>query len=105
MRNLVELLLDRSRNRRVRMPVQIRPDRRVRIQILAPLGIAQHRALARFNNDRLLGEPILHLRERMPEVAMVFIRERVHQTPPEKTRCPLPHAPRTPSPATAPSPS
>ena len=35
------------------------------------LGVAQHRALAVDNHDRLAPEPVAHLREWVPEVSVV----------------------------------
>ncbi len=56
------------------MTMQVGPNRRVRINVLPPLRILKHRPFTRLNDDRLLSlQPILHLRERMPEVTMIFL--------------------------------
>ena len=73
MRDPVELILDGLCNLRVLMTMEIRPDRGIRIDILAPVHVPQN--CDRLNDDGLFSHPVLHLRERMPEVAMVLVSE------------------------------
>src|SRR5256885_17230579 len=58
--------------------VQVRPDGRVGIQIFTALRVAQHRAFAGYNEDRLAPPPNAHLRKRMPDVTAVELGKLVH---------------------------
>ena len=71
MRNPVELVLDGLRNFRMPVTMEIRPDGRIRVNVLRAGHIAQHSALPRFNDDRFLFQPLFHLRERMPKILVV----------------------------------
>ena len=76
MGNPVELILDCLRDSRVPVAVEIRPNGGIGVQVLRAGNIAQHRPLPRFNNDRVLLRPLLHLGKRMPEITLVFVSER-----------------------------
>ena len=62
------------------MAVEIRPDGRVSVEIGFAANIAQHRAIATGNDNRLAPLPIAHLREWMPDVLAVELGEFVHQS-------------------------
>ena len=55
--------------------VEVGPDGRVGVEILFAVDIAQHRALAFDNDDRLALEPVAHLRERMPDELVIELGE------------------------------
>src|SRR5688572_24000118 len=78
MRNSAKLCSDCSINPGLIVPVQVGPDRRVRVQILAPPHILEHRSPALHNHDRFTLQPIAHLRERMPDVLMIELRKGMH---------------------------
>jgi len=58
--------------------VQIGPNRGVGIKKLAPLHVAQHRALPGHDDQRLAAQPVAHLRKRMPDKFLVELGELVH---------------------------
>ncbi len=58
--------------------VQVGPDGRVGIQIFAPANITQHCTLAGRDDNRLVLEPVAHLRERMPDKLAVELGELIH---------------------------
>ena len=60
------------------MAVEIRPNGRVRVEIFFAVQIAQHRAFAGRDDNRLTLQPIAHLRERMPDVSVIELGEGVH---------------------------
>src|SRR5258708_37223725 len=78
MRDTVELVFDRLGDFWVLVPMEVRPDRRVRINVLTTICIPKNRPLPRFNDDRFLRHPVLHLRERMPEVTVILVCNRGH---------------------------
>src|SRR5438105_15523726 len=78
MRNFPQLLREGGVELGVGVAVEVRPNRGIRVKIFVAVDIAQHRALARRNHDRLASEPILHLGEWMPDVAMIQFSELVH---------------------------
>jgi hypothetical protein len=53
------------------MAVNVAPKRRHPVQILPPVYVDQKIAGRAADNTRLLAKPILHLGERMPEIAMI----------------------------------
>ena len=61
------------------MPVQIRPNGGVAIEILFALRILQHRPLAPYQDDRFRSLPIPHLRKRMPDITPIQLSEFMHQ--------------------------
>ena len=71
MRNLAQLSLDGRIDLWMAMAVEVRPDRRIAIEVLPPLCISQHGSPALNDHDRLMLQPILHLREGMPNVLMI----------------------------------
>ena len=60
------------------MAVKIGPDGGVGVEILAAMDILQHRSPAPRDHDGFTLQPVLHLRERMPEVAMIQLGKPVH---------------------------
>ena len=78
MRNLFELLLDCRVDLGMIVAVQIRPDGRIRVEIFAPLNVAQTRALARDNDHRFALQPVTHLGEGMPDELVIKFGELVH---------------------------
>ena len=56
--------------------VQIGPDGGIGVEIFAALNVAQHRALARHDHNRLAPQPVAHLRERMPDELLIEFCER-----------------------------
>src|SRR5438045_5485164 len=78
MGDFFELPPDRRVDFRMVVSVQVRPDGRVGIQIFTALRVAQHRAFAGYNEDRLAPPPIAHLRKRMPDVIAVELGKLVH---------------------------
>ena len=73
MRDLIQLLLDRTVERRMAMAVEVDPDGGGAIQILLSFRIDQVGPFPSLDNERLLLFPFLHLSEGMPEVSMVPI--------------------------------
>ena len=64
---------------RMRVPVQVCPDRRVRIEIFLPAHIAQDSAAPFRDDDRLPPEPIAHLREWMPQMCLIQFGQLMHR--------------------------
>src|ERR1043166_3346296 len=97
----------------VLMPVQIRPDRRIRIEIFPATRVAQHRALTRANDNRLVPEPVPHLREGGPDKFLVELGDVIfHWHEPAARResglifeFHRPNGPRSKSNATGPAPA
>ena len=71
MRHALELSANRIVELFLSMAVNVAPKRRHPVQILPPVYIDQKIALGAADDTRLLPQPILHLRERMPEIAMI----------------------------------
>jgi len=63
------------------MSVQIGPDGGIGVEIFAALGVAKHCAPAAQDDDRIVPEPVAHLREGMPDVFLIGFRERVGRPP------------------------
>jgi hypothetical protein len=71
MRDAIELVADGAVDRRMAMAVDVAPQRRRAVDVaLAVLG-DQVGALGAVDHQRLLLDPALLLRERMPEVLVV----------------------------------
>lgn len=73
--NLPELALDGCVELGMVVAVKIGPNGSVGVQVLSALHIAQHRPLARRDYDWLTRQPITHLGEGMPEIAMIQFSE------------------------------
>ena len=58
--------------------VQVGPDGGVGIQVAAAVNIREPGALAGGDDDGFRAEPVAHLRERMPDVAVIKLGEGVH---------------------------
>src|SRR5467141_2819439 len=71
--DLVQLLLDRTVERRMAMAMEIDPDGRGPIEIPLPFRIDQVGPFPSLDNERLLLFPFLHLGEGMPEISVVPI--------------------------------
>ena len=79
MGDLAQLALDGGVEPGMVVPVQIGPDGGVGVEILAAMRIPQHGAVALHDEDGLALEPVPHLGEGMPEVAVVQFSEGVHE--------------------------
>ena len=75
MRDATQLITDSFIDKAVIVSVQIGPDRRIRIKVLAPLHVLEFGAGPTHDNDRLAFEPIAHLGEWMPDVALIQGRQ------------------------------
>ena len=78
MRDLLQLLRQRGVQLRMLMPVQVGPDGRIGVEIFAAFRVAQHRAVAVRDDNRLARQPVLHLREGMPDVAVIKFGQLMH---------------------------
>jgi hypothetical protein len=78
-RNPSELPPDRRVNPRMPMAVQVRPNGRVGVEVLTSADVPQDGAAARHDHDRFPSQPVAHLRERMPDMAMIEAGERMHE--------------------------
>jgi hypothetical protein len=56
---------------RMIMSVQIRPDGGVRIEVRSTANVAKHRATTAGDDDGFASEPFAHLREGMPDEAVI----------------------------------
>jgi hypothetical protein len=78
-RDPVELCPDRRVDPRVAMPVHVAPQRRDAVDIAAAVGVEEVGALSLADHDRVLADPVPHLRERVPEVVVIQLpRARPH---------------------------
>jgi hypothetical protein len=77
-RDFFELSLDRRVDFGMIVAVQIRPNRRIRVEIFMSTHVAQNRAFARDNDNRLALQPVAHLGERMPDKLVIKLGKRVH---------------------------
>ena len=75
MRDLIQLLLDRTVERRMAMAMEIDPDGRGPIEKPLPFHIDQVGPFPSLDNERLLLFPFLHLGEGMPEVPVIPINQ------------------------------
>jgi len=67
----IELTLDRGSNRRVAVAMDVRPDRRISVDVFVPLAVA-HQSAVPFDKDQLVVcAPRLHLGERVPGVISI----------------------------------
>ena len=73
MRDLIQLPLDRTVERRMAMAVEIDPDGRNPIEIPLPFRIDQVGPFPSLDNERFFLFPFLHLGEGMPEVPVIPI--------------------------------
>jgi hypothetical protein len=51
--------------------VYVAPKGRNSVDVFAAFGITKHHAMSGFNNEDVILHPILHLRERMPDVLFI----------------------------------
>ena len=61
------------------VPVQIRPDGGIGVEIFAAVDVAEQCAFAGGDHDRFALEPVAHLRERMPDELVVEFGEAMHR--------------------------
>ena len=73
MRHTPELRANRIIEFCATMTVEIRPNRRIPIEIHTPLRIAQQRAFAFHDHHRIARIPRTHLRERVPDVSAIML--------------------------------
>ena len=78
MRDRAQLPADGDIKPWVIVAVKIRPDGRICIQILAAFDIPQHGAAAGGQHDGFPFQPVPHLGERVPNVAVIELSEGVH---------------------------
>jgi len=74
MTDTIQLSADGAIDPRVVVTMEVRPNRRVRIQVFVPIRIAQDCPAASDDYDGLLFEPFAHLRKWVPEIPMIEIR-------------------------------
>ena len=67
----LRLLGNRAGQRGMRMPVHVAPQRRHSVEVAPAFAVDQIIAFAPDDDDRLFRKPVLHLRKRMPDVAVV----------------------------------
>ena len=60
---------------RMIVPMEVRPDGGIGIEILSSVDIPQDRALARHDDHGLAPQPVPHLREGMPDVCVIEASE------------------------------
>ena len=78
MRDFLQLPCDGRVDFRMPVTVEICPDGSVGVEKLTAFHVAQHRAFAAGDDNRLALEPVAHLRERMPDEFLVEAGEFVH---------------------------
>jgi len=77
-RDFPELPPDGRIELRMMVTVQVRPNRGIRVEIVASPNVAQHRALARDDDHWLALQPVTHLGEGMPDELVIKFGELVH---------------------------
>ena len=60
------------------VPVQIGPDGGIAVKVFTTARIAKNCALSGNDDDRFAIKPVVHLRERMPEIRMIKLGELMH---------------------------
>jgi hypothetical protein len=60
------------------VPMKIRPNGSIGIEVGSSILISKHRALPRGNDHRFLLAPFFHLSEGVPDVLDVFLSQRMH---------------------------
>ena len=63
---------------RVVVAVQVRPNGRIGVEILAAARVPEHGAAAGDDHNRLAPQPIPHLRKRVPDMGVIETGEPVH---------------------------
>ena len=61
------------------MPVNVGPDGRIGIEVLASFHIHQNGTFSRSDNYWLARQPVLHLSKGVPEELMIQLCDRVHR--------------------------
>src|SRR6266511_753749 len=70
-----ELRADGLVDLRDAVAVDVAPERGNAVEVAVPERVDEVRAVARVDDERLLREPVLHLRERVPQVPVVRLAE------------------------------
>src|ERR1043165_662042 len=78
MRNLFELCPNGSIDSPIIMTMQVRPNRRVFIQVAIASDIGQHSPFTFGDDDRFAPEPIAHLSKGMPDMPMIELSRSFH---------------------------
>lgn len=78
MGNLLQLTGNRRIDGWMVVPMQIRPDGGIGVEVSFAMDIAQHRTLAGPDDNRLVLEPIPHLRKRVPDKFLIELRDLIH---------------------------
>ena len=78
MRDFFKLPRNRRVDFRVIMSMQICPDGRIGVEIFTAFHVAQHRAFAGRDDNRLASQPVTHLCKWMPDKFAVELGELVH---------------------------
>ena len=71
----IELVAQRLVDQRMSMAVHVAPQRGVAIDVAPPVLVDEVGALGVVDHDRVLGAPITLLRERVPEVPVIELRD------------------------------
>src|SRR4026208_277502 len=71
MGDALELIFDGVVNFLFAVTVHITPERRNAIQIFSPVVVDQIMPIAAADDQRIFAQPFLHLRERMPNIAVI----------------------------------
>ena len=77
MGDAIELIFDSVVNFLFAVTMHVAPKRRNSIQIFSSLVVDQIMTIAAADDHGIFAQPFLHLRERMPEIAMVQLLELV----------------------------
>src|SRR5438477_993353 len=78
MGNPFQLLLNCPIDLWMVVPMEVRPDGRVSVEIAASVRIPQDRPFAAGDQDRLRFQPVPHLRKRVPDIPTIEFSEPVH---------------------------
>src|SRR5262245_58934628 len=78
MRDFLQLPLNCAVDSRMIVPVKVGPNGRIGIEVFASFAVAQHGAPPLDNDNRLASQPIPHLSERVPNVAVIQLSNSFH---------------------------
>src|SRR5687768_10856618 len=76
--NFPELFFNGAIQRGMAVPMKVRPDGSIGIEILSPATVPHRAPLPSHDHDRLLDQPIFHLRERMPDELLIQLGQILH---------------------------
>ena len=80
MGNLLELILERTIDLLAPMSVEVGPNGGIGVDVFPSVGVGDHGTVALKNQDGLALGPLLHLSERMPNMAQIKFRKRIHES-------------------------